>query len=152
MGKKSANVFLTGSVVLAALAASDPVLAQGHTTGIAVAKSCPPSVSEGTVVTCTVTIENQDGLHGVNVVSATNRFPFPGGLVAPIVDCDADLDGDGSFVLDSNDGMPKEAAALTAVGRPWIDRAEIEGVPPPAPSRCGTVDVLSWADRCSTAR
>jgi hypothetical protein len=50
------------------------------------------------VITVTVTIENQDTLHGANTIAVTNTVPFPGGTITPVAGCSA--------TLDAKDGTP----------------------------------------------
>lgn len=47
-----------------------------HTTGLAITKSCPPVATEGEMIVCTISIENQDTQHGANLSTVTNTVPF----------------------------------------------------------------------------
>jgi hypothetical protein len=75
-----------------------------HTTGLAITKSCPPVATQGEMIVCTISIENQDTQHGVNLSSVTNTVPFisqgnPGN--GPTVSIAASC---GSLNLGPNDG------------------------------------------------
>ena len=67
-------------------------MAQTHTTGLNVTKAiAPPSAPQGSTVTVTITIENQDDQHGVKNLAVTNTVPFPGGPTTPVVGCASSL-------------------------------------------------------------
>jgi hypothetical protein len=75
-----------------------------HTTGLAITKSCPPVAMQGEMIVCTISIENQDAQHGVNLSAVTNTVPFisagnPGN--GPTVSIAASC---GSLNLGPNDG------------------------------------------------
>lgn len=83
---------LTLAALCMAVGAPSAVIAQQHTTGLNIKKTCDPTVvPEGSVVTCTISIENQDPDHGVNNLTVTNEFPFPGGTITPLVGCATSL-------------------------------------------------------------
>jgi hypothetical protein len=99
---------------IVALVGSDRVDAQAHTTGLAVTKTCPSPASEGDTVTCTITVENQDPAHGVRNLTVTNQITGPiAGSVVTLLDCTAD-DGDGTFSLGANDGVPDSGPDFTS--------------------------------------
>ena len=59
--------------------ASSPMLAQGHTTGLTVTKTCPGTAAPGSTFNCTFSVQNADVQHGVINMTFTNTVPFPGG-------------------------------------------------------------------------
>src|SRR5438552_3997876 len=77
------------NAVLAALLLMAGQQAQGqtHTTGLAVTKTCPVFANNGSIATCTVTIENLDPDHGVAALTVTDQVPFPGGVITPVIGC-----------------------------------------------------------------
>jgi hypothetical protein len=96
-----------------ALLGGGRVEAQTHTTGLATTKTCPSPANEGDTVTCTITVENQDGQHGVRNLTITNQITNPGpGPIVTLLDCDKD-DGDGTFSLAANDGTPDSGPDFT---------------------------------------
>jgi hypothetical protein len=75
-------------------------------TGLAVTKNVVPnSAPQGTTVTATFTIENQDPLHGVDTITVTNQIPFPGGAITPVVGC--------ATSLTASDGVPGSGTDFT---------------------------------------
>ena len=77
---------------------STQALAQ-HVNGLSVTKTVAPnSAPQGTLVTVTITVENNDIDHGVKTIAVTNQAPFPGGPVTTINSC--------ATTLAANDGVP----------------------------------------------
>jgi len=89
------------------LFANVPSATAQHTTGLNVTKTiAPPSAPQGTTVTVTVTIENQDVDHGVKNLAITNTVPFPGGTTSAVAGCAASLG--------PNDGIPGSGTDFTS--------------------------------------
>lgn len=91
------------------LLAASPAFGGIHTTGLSISLTCPPMPLEGETITCTITIENQDPDHGVNISNVETISPFfgpgdPGnGTPEQAFDCTVDGDNDGTFFLAAND-------------------------------------------------
>ena len=106
---KSASLLLSIALVVGIVffANAPSALAQSHTTGLNVTKSLSPNtpVPQGTSVTVTVTIENQDTDHGVKNLAVTNTVPFPGGTTSPVAGC--------ATSLAANDGVPGSGPDFT---------------------------------------
>jgi hypothetical protein len=89
-----------------------------HTTGLAITKSCPPVATQGEMIVCTISIENQDPLHGANLSTVTNTVPFisngnPGN--GPTTDISASC---GTLNLGPNDGNAGTGSDFTTCTAP----------------------------------
>lgn len=76
---KTRCLSLALAIGVLALFSSGVAMAQGHTTGLSVTKTCPPAdmpVAQGAMFQCTFIIENQDPDHAVNITSITNTYPW----------------------------------------------------------------------------
>lgn len=104
---KSASLFLSFALVFGVvLFASVPSAMAQHTTGLNVTKTIDsPSAPQGSTVTVTVSIENQDDQHGVKNLAITNTVPFPGGTTSAVAGC--------ASSLGPNDGTPGSGADFT---------------------------------------
>jgi hypothetical protein len=104
---KSTTMFLTFALLFGVmLLANVPSAMAQHTTGLNVTKTvAPPSAPQGTTVTVTVTIENQDTDHGVKNLAVTNTVPFPGGTTSAVAGC--------ATSLGPNDGVPASGPDFT---------------------------------------
>jgi hypothetical protein len=106
---KPSGLFLSLALVFAVIlfANAPAAMAQAHTTGLNVTKTVnPPSSQQGTTVTVTVTVENQDVAHGVKNLTITNTVPFPGGTTTPVVGCETNLA--------ASDGVPGQGPDFTS--------------------------------------
>ena len=105
---KPSSLFLSFALVFCVmLFANAPSAMAQHTTGLNVTKSiAPPSAPQGSTVTVTITIENQDTDHGVKNLTVTNTMPFPGGTPAPVAGC--------ASSLGPNDGVPGSGTDFTS--------------------------------------
>ncbi|HEV8608958.1 MAG TPA: hypothetical protein VGS98_02660 [Thermoanaerobaculia bacterium] len=75
---------LTAVAVL--LLGTATALAQQHTTGFNMAKTCPVTAESGASFNCSVTIANRDDQHGVINLALTNQVPLGSGPIVPL-DC-----------------------------------------------------------------
>src|SRR5437016_3367183 len=94
IGMMSCARRLLGCVLLSAPFLFRALPAHGqpqHTVGLAVTMTCPVNADNGSKVTCTVTVENMDGDHGVAKLALTKQMPFPGGTTTAITGCAASL-------------------------------------------------------------
>ena len=105
---KPASLFLSLTLVFGVmLFANAPSALAQHVTGLNVTKAiAPPSSPQGTTVTITVTVENQDVDHGVKNLAITNTVPFPGGTTSPVVGC--------ASSLTASDGIPGSGTDFTS--------------------------------------
>ena len=91
---KPASLFLSFALVFGVMlfATAPSAMAQAHTTGLNVTKTVDsPSAPQGSTVKITVTVENQDGNHGVKNLAITNTVPFPGGTTTTVAGCASSL-------------------------------------------------------------
>jgi hypothetical protein len=85
-----------------------------HQTGINIQKNVPAAPQpEGSTVMVTFDLENADTQHPLDISLVTNEFPFPGGTVSQIFNCDRDVDNDGAFRLEANDGVEGSGTDFT---------------------------------------
>jgi hypothetical protein len=86
-----------------------------HTTGVSIRKDVPAAPQPaGSTIMVTITLENEDPQHGIDVSGVTNEFPFPGGVVSPILNCSVDVDNDGAFFLAASDGIEGSGPDFTS--------------------------------------
>lgn len=104
---KPAGLFLFFALVFGVmLFANAPSAMAQHVTGLNVTKAvAPPSSPQGTTVTVTITVENQDFDHGVKNLAITNTVPFPGGTTSAVVGC--------ASSLTASDGVPGSGTDFT---------------------------------------
>jgi hypothetical protein len=115
-------------------------LAQVHTTGFNMTKSCPTVVLSGASFQCSVTLANNDDQHGVINLVVTNQVPFPGGPTTNL-DCRQPFD-------------PADCAAGSVVTTLGVKGTPTEScgacIPETAPNNC-TESNISFVDEVRAA-
>ncbi|MCH8243840.1 MAG: hypothetical protein IH897_14690, partial [Planctomycetes bacterium] len=90
-------VFLAALVSLVAMGISERAQAQcplppgQHAFGLSPVKICPLSAGLGELVTCTITLENQDCDHSNTILSLTEELIFPGEVPVNVLGCATNL-------------------------------------------------------------